>query len=185
MLQFVPRGCPEGIVRTALPSPLAVAVIVGDDSGVHEVILRASRAEVEGAVEPDALPARHAVGRATRQLAEYFAGARREFDLPLAVEGTPFQRRVWEELCRIPAGVTISYGELARRVGRQGAARAVGAANGRNPIPVIIPCHRVIASTGGLGGFRGGLDLKSWLLAHESAAGGDLFQASAVAAGGG
>lgn len=103
-----------------------------------------------------------------RQLGEYFAGERTVFDLPLAMAGTDFQRAVWAELMRIPYGRTISYGELARRVGNPAASRAVGSANGRNPIPIIVPCHRVIASGGKLGGFGGGLDTKQWLLSHEA-----------------
>ena len=102
-----------------------------------------------------------------RQLDAYFAGKRREFDLELAPEGTPFQQRVWQELRTIPFGETISYGELARRIGRPSASRAVGAANGRNPISIIVPCHRVIGSNGSLTGFGGGLDTKRALLDHE------------------
>lgn len=101
------------------------------------------------------------------QLAEYFAGARREFDLPLAPRGTAFQQRVWEELRRIPYGETISYAELARRVGRPGASRAVGRANATNPIAVIVPCHRVIGSDGALTGYAGGEPLKRALLELE------------------
>jgi len=102
-----------------------------------------------------------------RQLQEYFAGELREFDIPLAPRGTEFQLQVWEALRSIPYGETISYGELARRIGRPTASRAVGAANGRNPIPVIIPCHRVIGSSGSLVGFGGGLPTKQHLLALE------------------
>ncbi len=102
------------------------------------------------------------------QLREYFGGARTEFDVPLELEGTEFQRQVWNELSRIPYGETITYGELARRVGRSGGARAVGQANGRNPVPIIVPCHRVVASDG-LGGYGGGLDVKRALLAREGA----------------
>ena len=102
-----------------------------------------------------------------RQLAEYFAGERTEFDLPLAAEGTPFQRRVWAALCDIPYGETISYGELARLVDRPEAARAVGAANGQNPIAIVVPCHRVIGADGSLTGYAGGLDAKRALLEHE------------------
>lgn len=106
---------------------------------------------------------------AAEQLDEYFAGERRDFDLPLAPRGTPFQQHVWAELRRIPFGATISYAELAIRVGKPGAARAVGQANGRNPIGIIIPCHRVIAADGGIGGYSAGLDRKEWLLRHEAA----------------
>lgn len=108
-------------------------------------------------------------GEATRQLTEYFAGNRREFDLELRPQGTEFQQEVWQQLRRIPWGRTISYGELAKRLFVPGGARAVGAANGRNPIPVIVPCHRVIAADGSLGGYSGGLERKRFLLQLEGA----------------
>jgi methylated-DNA-[protein]-cysteine S-methyltransferase len=101
------------------------------------------------------------------QLAAYFSGSLRRFSLPLGLHGTDFQQRVWTELCEIPYGATISYGELARRVGSPRGGRAVGAANGRNPVAVIVPCHRVIAGDGSLGGYGGGTQRKSWLLALE------------------
>jgi methylated-DNA-[protein]-cysteine S-methyltransferase len=103
---------------------------------------------------------------AATQLDEYFAGQRRTFDVVMELDGTEFQREVWSELTRIPYGKTISYGELARRVGRPSAPRAVGQANGRNPMPIIVPCHRVVASNG-IGGYGGGLDVKRALLAVE------------------
>ncbi len=106
---------------------------------------------------------------ARAQLADYFAGRRSGFDLPLVARGTPFQERVWAVLRGIGHGEAISYAELARRVGSPRAVRAVGSANGRNPLPLVVPCHRVIASDGTLGGFGGGLDRKRWLLAHEGA----------------
>lgn len=102
-----------------------------------------------------------------RELDEYFAGSRQQFDLRLAPTGTPFQLAVWAQLRRIPCGGTITYGELAQRVGRPGAARAVGAAVGRNPISIIVPCHRVVGADGTLTGFAGGLDRKRALLAIE------------------
>ena len=102
-----------------------------------------------------------------RQLREYFAGQRTGFELPLALEGTEFQRKVWRKLQEIPYGETISYGELAKRVGNPKASRAVGSANGKNRIPIVIPCHRVIAGDGGLGGFGGGLSVKEKLLSLE------------------
>jgi methylated-DNA-[protein]-cysteine S-methyltransferase len=101
-----------------------------------------------------------------RQLEEYFAGERTQFDVPLELDGTAFQHQVWAELLLIPYGRSISYGELARRVGRPRASRAVGQANGRNPVPIIVPCHRVVAGDG-LGGYGGGLPLKRALLALE------------------
>jgi methylated-DNA-[protein]-cysteine S-methyltransferase len=102
-----------------------------------------------------------------RQLKEYFAGTRRKFDLPLRMEGTTFQRRVWRELTDIPYGETWSYGQLAKRIDNPNASRAVGLANGRNPIAIIVPCHRVIGADGSLTGFGGGLPRKQWLLEHE------------------
>jgi methylated-DNA-[protein]-cysteine S-methyltransferase len=101
------------------------------------------------------------------QLAEYFDGRRRQFDLPLAPEGTPFQQSVWRALLDIPYGETISYGELATRIGRRSASRAVGLANGSNPLPIVIPCHRVIGASGKLTGYGGGLAIKDQLLALE------------------
>jgi len=103
------------------------------------------------------------------QLDEYFAGERSDFDVPMTLEGTDFQRRVWAQLCAIPYGETISYGELARRVGNPKASRAVGLANGRNPVAVIVPCHRVIAADGTLGGYGGGMARKVHLLELERA----------------
>lgn len=105
---------------------------------------------------------------AAEQLGEYFAGDRKEFELPLAPVGTEFQRNVWERLREIPYGTTITYGELARRVGNPAASRAVGLANGRNPIAIVVPCHRVIGSDGKLTGFAGGMDTKRVLLELES-----------------
>ncbi len=102
-----------------------------------------------------------------RQLDEYFAGERTRFDLRLAPRGTPFQERVWKALVAIPFGRTASYGEIAHAIGNPTASRAVGAANGKNPIAIIVPCHRIIGSSGSLVGYAGGLPRKKWLLAHE------------------
>jgi methylated-DNA-[protein]-cysteine S-methyltransferase len=104
---------------------------------------------------------------AVRQLREYFAGQRREFDLPLHMNGTEFQRRVWQQLTAIPFGETWSYGQLAKQLDNPSACRAVGLANGRNPIAIIVPCHRVIGADGSLTGFGGGIERKEWLLTHE------------------
>lgn len=104
---------------------------------------------------------------AARQLAEYFEGTRRAFDLPVMPDGTDFQKRVWSELMKIPFGQMISYGDLARALGKPSAVRAVGAANGSNPISIVVPCHRVIGNNGGLTGYGGGLPRKEWLLRHE------------------
>ena len=104
---------------------------------------------------------------AARQLAEYFAGTRQVFDLPLKMQGTDFQKRVWRQLTKIPFGETWSYGQLAKCIDNPNGSRAVGLANGRNPIAVIVPCHRVIGADGSLTGFGGGIPRKQWLLAHE------------------
>ncbi len=114
------------------------------------------------------------LGDCARQLAEYFAGRRKRFELPLAPQGTPFQRRVWDAIARIPCGATISYAELAMRSGAPGAARAAGAATGRNPLAIVIPCHRVIGAHGELAGYGGGVRRKARLLEHEGALDGAL-----------
>jgi methylated-DNA-[protein]-cysteine S-methyltransferase len=121
-------------------------------------------------VEPAAgwIPDAGALAEVIAQLRSYFAGERREFSLPLRTQGTPFQEGVWAALRAIPFGTTVSYGELARRIGRPSAARAVGAANGANPLPIVIPCHRVIGADRSLTGFGGGLATKRFLLAHEA-----------------
>jgi methylated-DNA-[protein]-cysteine S-methyltransferase len=112
-------------------------------------------------------PAAAPLPEVARQLEEYFTGRRRVFDLPIRLEGTEFQRRAWEMLMEIPFGQTRSYGEQAKRIGNPNASRAVGLANGRNPIPIVVPCHRVIGADGSLTGFGGGIERKRWLLVHE------------------
>jgi methylated-DNA-[protein]-cysteine S-methyltransferase len=109
-----------------------------------------------------------ALRRAAAQLAAYFAGERKAFDLPLAPAGTPFQKAVWKAIEGVPAGATISYAELARRAGHPGSARAAGAATGRNPLAIVVPCHRIVGSDGSLTGYAGGLDRKRALLALEA-----------------
>lgn len=106
---------------------------------------------------------------AAAQLADYFAGRRRDFALPLAPQGTAFQLAAWAALARIPYGETRSYAEQAEAIGKPRATRAIGAANGRNPLPIVLPCHRVIGANGALTGFGGGIEVKRWLLAHEAA----------------
>jgi methylated-DNA-[protein]-cysteine S-methyltransferase len=107
------------------------------------------------------------LAQAARELAEYFEGSRVDYEVALDPLGSPFQLAAWRGLREIPYGETVSYGEQARRLGHPGKARAIGAANGSNPLPVIVPCHRVIGSDGRLTGFGGGLDRKAWLLHHE------------------
>ena len=121
--------------------------------------------------EPLRTPDTPVLQEAQRQLAEYFDGTRREFDLPLHTAGTAFQELCWAALRRIPYGQTISYGQQAKNVGRPKAVRAVGGANHRNPISILIPCHRVIGASGALTGYGGGIDMKEWLLRHEQSPG--------------
>ncbi|MCY3844818.1 MAG: methylated-DNA--[protein]-cysteine S-methyltransferase [Acidobacteria bacterium] len=151
-----------------LETPIGTMRVVGDARGIERVDLpRSAACEPDPSWQPAPTSPPAALRDAERQLAEYFEGARRDFDLPLSAEGTPFQRQVWDELRRIPYGETISYGELARRIGKPTASRAVGAANGRNPIAIVVPCHRVIGADGTLIGYGGGLPVKEALLALE------------------
>jgi methylated-DNA-[protein]-cysteine S-methyltransferase len=164
----------ETIHYDDITTPIGTLRLVADAKGLREVWFDRGRQQKRPAPEwvrsPDAL------AFARVQFEEYFAGRRQAFDLPLHPLGTPFQLAVWEELGRIPYGVTISYGELARRIENPLAVRAVGAANGRNPLPIVLPCHRVIGSNGSLTGFGGGLPTKRFLLAMENRiARGDLF----------
>ena len=129
-------------------------------------------------VDGQADPAHPLIRETARQLAEYFARTRRAFQLPLDLRGTPFQLQVWNALLRIPYGETRTYGQLALQLGHSGAARAVGAANGANPVSIIVPCHRVIAAGGGLGGYGGGLYRKRFLLDLESGASTSLISSS-------
>ncbi|MEV0036068.1 methylated-DNA--[protein]-cysteine S-methyltransferase [Streptomyces sp. NPDC050804] len=155
-------------VHTVIDSPYGPLTLVAADDvlkGLYMVGQR-HRPPEERFGAPDPRPFTEVV----RQLDAYFAGELTDFDLPLRLDGTPFQRSVWEQLQRIPYGETRSYGELAENLGKPGASRAVGLANGKNPIGIIVPCHRVIGSTGGLTGYGGGLDRKQRLLVFEGAA---------------
>ena len=150
------------LTTLTIDSPLGPLRLVADGDALTGVYLPRQPA-------PEAPEARAPVlARAAAQLAEYFAGARRDFDIPLAPRGTDFQQRVWRELTRIPCGQTRTYGELARALDAPTASRAVGAANGKNPISILVPCHRVIGGSGALTGYAGGLDAKRWLLEHEA-----------------
>ncbi|HEX9165343.1 MAG TPA: methylated-DNA--[protein]-cysteine S-methyltransferase [Gemmatimonadales bacterium] len=149
-----------------MTSPIGTLLLTGTREGLTGVYM-----ETGGAASAAVMSAvRDTTGfaEAKRQLQEYFEGTRRAFDLPLQPEGTPFQVMVWDALREIPYGTTISYQELARRIGAEKAVRAVGAANGANPIPIIIPCHRVIGADGSLTGYGGGIERKRWLLDHEA-----------------
>jgi methylated-DNA-[protein]-cysteine S-methyltransferase len=149
-------------------SPVGALLLAASDEGVHAIEFHAPRHAV--ARDDRWRAGEHALLDAiARQLDEYFAGVRTAFDLPLAPEGTEFQRTLWHALAAIPYGQTISYARLAARIGKPDAVRAVGAANGRNPIPIMLPCHRVIGADGALTGFGGGLPTKRFLLELEGA----------------
>lgn len=148
-------------------TPFGVMLLGGNEASLHHVLLPNATAEAEETLEDEREGRPAAIAEAERQMKEYFAGDRQRFELPLDPEGTDFQRSVWWALAEIPYGATASYGDIARRVGRPTAFRAVGMANGQNPLPIVLPCHRVIGSNGTLTGFGGGLELKEGLLSHE------------------
>lgn len=158
-------------IRASHPSPIGPLLLVGETAGPGREV-RLSAIHMEGARfgpgETDGLrEAPEAFAAIGRQLDEYFAGRRRSFDLDLDPAGTPFQLAVWEALRSIPYGTTTTYGEIAARIGRPGAGRAVGGAVGRNPLSIVVPCHRVVGSDGSLTGFGGGLGRKTALLELE------------------
>ncbi len=159
----------DPLVCKTMRSPIGELTLVASDRGLCEILWRSHR---ERGYRPDAREdARHPVLlQAERELREYFAGQRKTFDVALDLRGTEFQLRVWRELLEIPFGETRTYGEIARRLGDVKATRAVGAANGRNPVPIVAPCHRVIGASGDLVGFGGGLDVKAQLLDLERGA---------------
>ena len=150
-------------------SPVGRLKLVATDDGLAAILWakdRPSRVRLEIEAED---PRHPVITEAERQLGEYFAGRRKTFALPLDLAGTAFQRQVWNALLTIPFGETRSYGQIAKQIGKPTAMRAVGAANGRNPVSIVAPCHRVVGSTGELTGFAGGLDAKAFLLALERA----------------
>ena len=155
---------------TCLDTPIGAIRMTSEGTSLTGIDLEGERhgrgARADERRRDDAEP----FARAKEQLAAYFRGELTRFDLPLAPDGTPFQREVWEELRRIPYGTTVSYGEVARRIGRPNASRAVGLANGRNPLPIVVPCHRVIGADGSLTGYGGGLPRKRALLDLEAQA---------------
>ncbi|MDP4199474.1 MAG: methylated-DNA--[protein]-cysteine S-methyltransferase [Bacteroidota bacterium] len=143
-------------------SPIGLIAIRADENGIRSMVFVEEDKSIE-AYDPSPI-----VERCIAQLTEYFSGTRTKFDLPLAPDGTEFEKQVWEELERIPFGETCSYLDIAKRLDNAKAIRAVGRANGANPIAIIIPCHRVIGSDGRLAGYSGGLWRKRWLLDHEA-----------------
>jgi len=152
------------LAHATRPSPVGPITIVASPTAVVAIHL-GDGSPLPGSRGADDHPL---LAAAAAQLGEYFAGRRRDFDLPLDGVGTAFQRDVWRALCGIPFGATCGYGELAARLGRPSAARAVGAANGKNPIAIVVPCHRVIGKDGTLTGYAGGMAIKQWLLDHEA-----------------
>ena len=146
-----------------IESPIGELLLTADARGITGLYMNAKEKLPDASSRCDDA----VFQEAKRQIDAYFAGGLKVFDLPIAFTGTPFQNDVWKALCDIPFGETLSYGGLARRVGRPTASRAVGAANGRNPISIIVPCHRVIGADGSLTGYGGGMDRKRWLLQHE------------------
>jgi methylated-DNA-[protein]-cysteine S-methyltransferase len=148
-------------------SPLGPVIAIADEEGLIHVDFVG--AKYERAIAPDWVhdPEAPALAACRQQLGEYFAGTRSAFDLPVAARGSDFQQRVWREIARVPYGETISYAELARRAGAPGQARAAGAATGRNPVSLAIPCHRIVGSDGSLAGYAGGLERKRELLELE------------------
>jgi methylated-DNA-[protein]-cysteine S-methyltransferase len=152
-----------------MPSPLGALALVATDDALTDLSFGSPGAERFVGVPTISDVAAHPVlARAATQVAEYFAGTRTHFDLPLAPAGTPFQQAVWRALLAIPYGARRSYRDIAHAIGQPTATRAVGAANGKNPLGIIVPCHRVIGADGSLTGFAGGLDAKRWLLRHET-----------------
>ncbi len=148
-----------------LDTPIGPLLLVADEQGLCRIDF--PRAEQGDRIQSNWRRDRRYLGAAVAQLKAYFEGRLHAFDLVLAARGTQFRKVVWNELARIPYAQTISYGELARRIGAPAASRAVGAANGANPLPIVVPCHRVIGANGTLTGFGGGLPIKQWLLDHE------------------
>jgi methylated-DNA-[protein]-cysteine S-methyltransferase len=155
----------EPLLHTTIESPIGDLLLLGDGDALRGVYMQAGRKPVRVADAWQA--ADEPFAQARSQLEQYFAGERTSFDLPLAAEGSEFERRVWRALEDIPFGETQSYGEVAERIGAPGAARAVGLANGRNPISIVVPCHRVIGANGTLTGYGGGLERKRFLLELE------------------
>lgn len=153
------------LFTTTMKSPVGDLRLYANEGALTAIYLENhKRAPTLSASEGDNHPV---LREARRQLEEYFAGKRHAFELPMDPAGTPFQQTVWKALREIPWGVTWSYAELARHIGRQGAARAVGSANARNPLSIVVPCHRVVGSSGALTGYAGGVPTKQWLLEHE------------------
>ncbi len=155
------------LFSTVIDTPVGALTIVASDGGLRAILWPDDdprRVRLSESIDDANQPV---IAVAVDQLAEYFEGERTDFDVPLDPIGTEFQRAAWDALRTIPYGTTISYGEQAERMGDRRKARAVGAANGRNPISIVVPCHRVVGANGALTGFAGGTETKAWLLEHE------------------
>lgn len=168
-LNVAPGGnfIPMGAIRfTQVPSPVGELTVAASEKGLVCLLFErwGHGPARDGWVGDNGS---EILAETKRQLAEYFDHERRTFELPLDLSGTPFQLQVWKQLTRIPYGSTTSYGEIAKRLGTPSGSRAVGAANGRNPVAIVVPCHRVIGANGDLTGFGGGMERKEWLLRHE------------------
>lgn len=165
-VQFLPPNA----TYDEMDSPVGKLTIITSAKGLHAVLWDSDRENIVLEKIIQTLPKltdERTIEHTKKQLTEYFQGKRQVFNLPLVIDGTDFQRQCWQQLQKIPYAETISYGEQAEKIGDKNKARAVGMANGRNPISIIIPCHRVIGSNGDLVGFGGGLSRKQWLLEHE------------------
>ncbi len=152
-----------------LESPLGALLLTGDGRSLTGLYLKGQKHFPKQTADWHESVQAEPFSQVEEQLAEYFTHQRQRFDLPVVACGTDFQKQVWQLLSQIPFGETVSYGALAQQLGQPTASRAVGAANGRNPVSIVVPCHRVIAASGKLTGYAGGIDRKRWLLEHEAA----------------
>ena len=164
-------GTPTSVAtlkRTSMTTPVGELTLIASPTGLRAILWNTEGESERIRVEASAIAHDDVVlAHACRELEEYFAGERQEFTVPLEPIGTDFQKSAWQVLCEIPYGETINYGQQARRLGDVKKSRAVGAANGRNPLSIIVPCHRVVGADGSLTGFGGGIENKAWLLEHE------------------
>ncbi len=160
------KQLPRETVWEDMVSPLGLLTVLASDNGVQAIAFESDQTEQAKTNLPRAVN-HPTINAAVEQLAMYFDGKLKVFDLPLNLRGTDFQKRVWKLLLEIPFGETRTYGDLARALGNTGASQAVGAANGKNPVAIVVPCHRVIGASGHLTGYAGGMDKKKFLLTHE------------------
>ncbi|MBI5629387.1 MAG: methylated-DNA--[protein]-cysteine S-methyltransferase [Elusimicrobia bacterium] len=166
-MKSLPRDC----VLDKVDSPVGNLWLIASDAGLHGALWDNDRQDYAGIFGALKSSRKHPViAKAREQFAEYFSGRRKSFDIPLVIDGTPFEKQAWRQLSGIPYGETISYAEQARRLGSAKKARAVGLANSRNPISIIVPCHRVVGKSGALTGYGGGLDKKKFLIELERGA---------------